>query len=107
MIAKVRRTQGACALYCNSTLTFRPLLKLIFDIQLNPGPNGSFNRSVKANTRNINNVKISRLNVRSLKCRDRFLHVKETILSNKFDVFTISESWLDTSVSDLGIEVPG
>ena len=52
VIAKVRRTQRACALYCNSALTFRPLLKLIFDIELNPGPNGSFNRSVKANTRN-------------------------------------------------------
>lgn len=100
-------TQRACALYCNSTLTFRPLLKLIFDIELNPGPNGSFNCSVKANTRNINNVKIAHLNVRSLKCRDHFLLVKETILSNKFDVFTISESWLDASVSDLEIEVPG
>ena len=54
VIAKVRRTQRACALYCNSTLTFRPLLKLIFDIELNPGPNGSrFNCSMKANTRNI------------------------------------------------------
>ena len=107
VIAKVRRTQRACALYCNSTLTFRPLLKLIFDIELNPGPNGSFNCSVKENTRNINNVKIAHLNVRSLKCRDHFLLVKETILSNKFDVFTISGSWLDASVSDLEIEVPG
>ena len=106
VIAKVR-TQRTCALYCNSTLTFRTLLKLIFDIELNPGPNGSFNCSVKANTRNINNVKIAHLNVRSLKSRDHFLLVKDTILSNKFDVFTISESWLDVSVSDLEIEVPG
>ena len=36
-----------------------------------------------------------------------FLLVKETILSNKFAVFTISESWLDTTVSDLEIEIPG
>ena len=107
VIAKVRRTQRACALYCNSTSTFRPLLRLIFDIELNPGPHGSFNCSVKANTRNINNVKIAHLNVRSLKCLDHFLLVKETILSNKFDVFTISEAWLDASVSDLKIEVPG
>ena len=107
MIAKIRRTQRACALYCDSTLTFQLLLKLIFNIELNPGPNGSFNCSVKANTRNINNVKIAHLNVRSLKCRDHFLLVKDTILSNKFDVFTISESWLDVSVSDLEIEVPG
>ena len=62
VIAKVR-TQRTCALYCNSTLTFRTLLKLIFDIELNPGPNGSFNCSVKANTRNINNIKIAHINV--------------------------------------------
>ena len=107
MIAKIRRTQRACALYCDSTLTFQLLLKLIFNIELNPGPNGSFNCSVKANTRNINNVKIAHLNVRLLKCWDHFLLFKETILSNKLDMFTISESWLDASVSDLEIEVPG
>ena len=33
--------------------------------------------------------------------------VKETILSKKFDVFTITETWLDASVSDLETEVPG
>lgn len=103
MIAKVRRTQPACVLYCNSTLTFRPLLKLIDDIELNPGPN----YSVKANTRNTNNVKVAHLNVCSLKCRNQFWLVKETILSIKFEMFTISESWLDASVSDLEIEVPG
>ena len=55
VIAKVRRKQHACALYCYSTLTFRLLLKLIFDIELNPGPNVSSNCLVKANTRNTNN----------------------------------------------------
>ena len=33
--------------------------------------------------------------------------VKETILANKFDVFTISVTWLDNSVTNLEIEVPG
>lgn len=61
VIAKVRRTQRACGLYCNSTLTFRPLLKLIFDVELNPGPNGSFNCSVRTNSRNISNVKIAEM----------------------------------------------
>ncbi|KAK2570451.1 hypothetical protein P5673_005270 [Acropora cervicornis] len=75
--------------------------------ELNPGPNGSSNCLVKANTRNTNNVKIAHLNLRSLKCQDHFLLVKETILSKKFDVFTITESWLDASVSDLETEVPG
>ena len=35
------------------------------------------------------------------------LLVNDTILSNKFAVFTISESWLDATVSDLDIEIPG
>ena len=47
------------------------------------------------------------MNVCSLKCRDHFVLVKETVKSNKFDVFTIFESWLDSSVSDLEIEIPG
>ena len=33
--------------------------------------------------------------------------VKETILANKFDIFTISETWLDNSVTDVELEVPG
>jgi hypothetical protein len=33
--------------------------------------------------------------------------VKGTILANKFDIFTISETWLDNSVTDFELEVPG
>ena len=61
LATRVRRTQRTCAFYCNSTSTFRTILKLIFDIELNPRPNGSFNCSVKANTSSTNNVKIDHL----------------------------------------------
>ena len=47
------------------------------------------------------------LNVRSLKCRDHFIQVKQTVLENKFDILTISESWLDNSVTNLELEIPG
>ena len=107
LIVPVRVCTGVMKSGLNSTLTFRPLLKLIFDKELNPGPNGSSNCLVKANTRNTNNVKIAHLIFRSPKWQDHFLLVKETILSNKFDVFTITETWVDASVSDLEIEVPG
>ena len=63
--------------------------------------------SAKANTSKANNIKIAHLYIRSLKCRDHLLLVNDTILSNKFVVFTISESWLDATVSDLEIEIPG
>jgi len=52
-------------------------------------------------------LKKAHLNVRSLKCREHFILVKEAILENKFDIFTISETWLNSSVTDLEIEIPG
>ena len=52
-------------------------------------------------------MKIAHLNARSLKYREHYVLVKETILANKFDAFIISETWLDNSVTNLEIEVPG
>ena len=99
----IRRSQMPTVYYRNSTSTFRPINQLIHDIEPNPGPDhlvSDFKR--KSNS----NLTIAHLNARSLKCRDHFVLVKETIVDNKFDVFTISESWLDNSVNDLEIEVP-
>ena len=53
------------------------------------------------------NVTIAHLNVRLLKCCEHFVLVKEAILENKFDIFTISETWLNSSATDLEIEIPG
>uniref|UniRef100_A0A6P8INI3 Uncharacterized protein LOC116303067 n=1 Tax=Actinia tenebrosa TaxID=6105 RepID=A0A6P8INI3_ACTTE len=77
-----------------------PAIKLVHDIEVNPGPG--------QRTRNKSNkVKIAHLNVRSLKHREHFIQVKDTVISNDFDVFTISETWLDNSVSNLEVEIPG
>ena len=54
-----------------------------------------------------NDVNIAHLNACSLKYREHFVLIKETILASKFDVFTVSETWLNNSVTDLKIEVPG
>ena len=53
------------------------------------------------------NVKVAHLNVRSLKSREHFSLVKDTIILNSFDVFTISETWLDATVNDANIENKG
>ena len=53
------------------------------------------------------NIKISYLNVRSLKSRENFILVKDSIQSTGFDIFTISETWLDSSVTDASVYVPG
>ena len=56
---------------------------------------------------NNNNIKIAHLNVRSLKNRGHFVQVKDIVTSHNFDVFTISETLLDHTVSNLEIEIPG
>lgn len=75
------------------------------DINLNPGPSTFKQQSCNKRA----NLKIGRLNVRSLKNRDRFLLVKDTILQNKFDVLTdtLSETWLNSSITNLELEIPG
>ena len=104
-LAKVKRAKAPTTLYPNSSLTFHPLIKFVHDIELNPGPQ---NFSVKeSDGENANSMKLAHLNARSLKRREHFILVKETILDNKFDVFTVSETWLDDSKSDLNIEIPG
>ena len=52
-------------------------------------------------------MKIAHLNIRSLKCREHFVLVKKAVLDNKFGILTISETWLNSSVTDLEIEIPG
>ena len=36
-----------------------------------------------------------------------FIQVKQTVLESKFDILTISESWLDNSITNLELEIPG
>ena len=102
---RIKRASVTTAYYDNSTSAFRPIIQLIHDIELNPGPsNCSTTNELKKAT---GNVKIAHLNVRSLKCREHFVLIKKSVLENKFDIFTISETWLNSSVADLEIEIPG
>ena len=102
---RVKRASATTAYYANSTSTFRPVIQLLHDVELNPGPANcsSGDKSEKSN----GNVKIAHLNVRSLKCREHFVLVKNAVLENKFDIFTVSKTWLNSSVTDLEIEIPG
>lgn len=52
-------------------------------------------------------MKIAHLNVRSLKSREHFHLIKDTMAQNGLDIFTISETWLDATVTDESIEIPG
>ena len=91
--------------YPNSTSTFQLIrLQTSGDINLNPGPSTSEQQSSNKRT---NNIKIGHLNVCSHKNRDHFLLVKDTILQNEFDVLTLSETWLNSSITNLELEIPG
>ena len=59
--SKFKSSHAVTMYYNNFTATFRPMLKLMFDIELNPGPS---DYCVDARKKNINNVKIAHLNVR-------------------------------------------
>ena len=52
-------------------------------------------------------IKNANLNISSLKNREHIILAKETAICKKIDIFTISESWLDSSVSEADVEFPG
>lgn len=52
-------------------------------------------------------IKIAHLNIRSLKSREHFLLLQHTMEEHDFDIFTISETWLDSSVDSQVMRIPG
>ena len=52
-------------------------------------------------------IKIAHLNIRSLKSREHFLLLQHTIEEHDFDIFTISETWLDSTVDNQVMHIPG
>ena len=79
------------------------------DIHPQPGPIRQCKESAKFDIPKAlkANVKVAHLDVRSLKSRENFCLVKDTILHNGFDIFTVSETWADLSVSDASLEISG
>ena len=101
----------------NGTASFNPSIlenNLSGDIHPQPGPNSTSNSSPTSTNANItfprntkSNIRIAHLNIRSLKSREHFILLKESVVSNSFDIFTISETWLDSSVNNESIHIPG
>jgi hypothetical protein len=74
------------------------LLRLSGDIESNPGPVFEIPSYLKRG------LKVSHLNVRSL--LPKIDSVRMFINKNPFDVFTLSETWLKTTVTDAEINIP-
>ncbi|KAK2562924.1 hypothetical protein P5673_013901 [Acropora cervicornis] len=88
------------------------------DIHPHPGPRSTLKSSVNGtrtqankcsitqDSRNRNHyLTVAHLNVRSMASRENF-HLIEQIVVN-YDIFTISETWLDPSVYDSDLNIPG
>ena len=75
------------------------LLSIFFticnDVQLNPGPFKKFSLS------------IGHLNVRSLNIADKFEEVATIIQDKKFDIFGLTETWLNNSIPSDSFSIPG
>ena len=52
-------------------------------------------------------IKIAHLNIRSLKSREHRFLLQHTIEEHDFDIFTISETWLDSTVDNQAVQIPG
>ena len=81
----------------NGTASFNPSLlenNLSGDIHPHPGPNSTSNNSSSTSTNaNISfpcnmksNIRIAHLNIRSLKSREHFILLKDSVVSNSFQV---------------------
>ena len=77
------------------------------DIHPLPGSHQQDSTKIRTPNEFKSNVKIAHLNVCSLKSREHFTLVEDTILQNGFQIFTISETWADLSVSDASLQIPG
>ena len=75
------------------------LLALFFllccDIELNPGPNRT------------GSLSIGHLNVRSLNVVEKFEEIATIIMQKQFHIFGLSETWLNSSVSNDALYIPG
>ena len=52
-------------------------------------------------------IKIAHLNIRSLKSREHLFLLQHTIEEHDFDIFTMSETWLDSTVDNQAMQIAG
>ena len=67
-------------------------------VNLRPTTHGSQNNKL---------LKIAHLNAQSVKCRHHFIEIKEMAKAKEFDILSFSETWFNTTVSNVSIEING
>lgn len=81
------------------------------DIRPQPGPHTSKSNTNEGKAAGLAKatkyVTIAHFNVHSMVPRENFHLIKQTISSNEYNIFTISETWLDPSTTDTDIQISG
>ena len=88
----------------NHTASFNPVeVTLVRSGDVHPQP-GPVKHSDSSQERHVT---LAQTNARSIKNRNHFILIKEVVLAKKFDILCVSESWLDSSISDIELDIPG
>ena len=126
LLSHVSRSNIRVSYYCNSVATFRPIINLFYDIELNPGPfqASSTNKKTSSSSRSTASTPAHMYNQQSLlrkdtqqkpwmihfNCRSLLRHIDELRLiftRNHPLVIAISETWLSDTVIDSEVHVSG
>ncbi|PFX34597.1 Neuronal acetylcholine receptor subunit alpha-7 [Stylophora pistillata] len=100
--------------YTNSTSSFE-LVRLVISGSISPnqGPDKTSvspkpdKRNRRCQTDPLYNINIAHLDIRSLKNHKHYILAKEAVRANNIDIFAVSETWLDSTVSDIEVEFLG
>ena len=76
-------------------------------IQVNNINRTSINNNQLSKSCQKSKIRIGHLNIRSLKKRDHLLQLRCLVKENCYDVFAVSESWLNSTVSNAEVEIEG
>ena len=49
----------------------------------------------------------SHINAESLKCRHHFHEIKQLALQRKFEILTFSETWFNSTITNVSVEIEG
>ena len=108
----------------NGTESFNPVMIQIIlsgDVHPQPGPNSKQKQNSRPGqdpeenhstssvvSQHANScIKIAQLNIRSLKSREHRFLLQHTNEDHDFDIFTISETWLASTVDNQALQIPG
>ena len=101
---RIKKFFASTVLYYPNSTRYLHLPRLILlsgNVELNPGMIGQPKLDC------LKNLKMAHLNIRLLKNRSHSIQVKNLVSEHDFDILTVSETWLNGSVDNSEISIPG